>query len=303
MKSRKRIASLLLCAALVVIMLCATISVSRYVFDEEKNLTGNYTDFIMSNNGEGQTAIMRKNADDSYTGYIAVNINNFDGDKISKRNVKFYLREPSDAEITAGKVVSAWGKELEVKPDSSKYDVAMVDGKDVQYIDSDGNPVAGYEDEANALTTLAADAKNTSAILLKITRHASEGEMPQNATEKITIVLQATQPYNDMQIFTVWAASALISMGVTSDTYQGYSERIVNIKTSTDFVWNESGILVQNQYLAKIDFTLSNNVIFDEYRFNESYDTSLAKSVTGNGYSLTLKPGADVYLHLSLIHI
>ncbi len=318
MKRRRRIALILLTAALIVLTLCATISVSRYVFDEEKTLSGTYTDFVLSHNGDGQTAIMQEEKAGTtpeqytYTGYIAVNINNFTDEKISMRDIKFSLREPNAAEIAAGRVVSAWGEVFPLATECTNYEVELVDNKDNPYLNEDGTPVEALKDEYKKLTELAGKAQHTSPVLLKITRKANTTQMPDNDVEHLTIVLETSIPYKDLQVFNITASSALISMGVASSAYQGYSEKIVNVKTSTNFVRPPNVLNSNKNYLAVITLELTGNVILDDYRFQESYDTPLDR-IKGNEaggnetdakkikYTLTLRPGADVFLHFYVL--
>ena len=80
---------IVLFAALCVLVAFACVSVSKFVLSDRKELTGVYTDFVLSHDGEGQTAVIRKEADGSCTGYVVVSVNNFDADKVSKRDVRF----------------------------------------------------------------------------------------------------------------------------------------------------------------------------------------------------------------------
>lgn len=270
----------ILICALVLVLIFAGVTASKYVFTDEKHISGVYTDFVLSHDGAGQTAVIRETEDGS-VGYIAVTVGNFDDEKISKRNVRFSLREPASQEIAKGSVSDAWGNEFALDSDSDKYVVTIVDEQGNEYTD----------EQLQSVAFLSANERNYKTFLLKITRKANAGSFDTDSVEKLSVILETSEPYKDMKVFTVNATEARLSAGVAGATYQGYTEKIVNLKSAIDFVKN-SNIVETAKYKATIKITLSGNVIFDAYRFNEAYG---AKCETGKTeYTFTIDAGADV---------
>lgn len=285
---------LLLIAALILLSVAAGVSVSKFVFDDRKELVGVYTDFVLSHDGEGQTAVIRTAADGTSVGYIAVTVNNFTEDKISKRDVRFSLREPSEAELAAGKVTDAWGQSFSLRDKSGNYRITIVKESGEEY----------SEEELRAVAYLKSGDRSQSTVLLKITRKASAGEMPSEGSESFSVVLETSEPYRDLQVFTVNAAKTRISVGVNTDTYQGYEQKTVNLKTAIDFVKSENGTDggVTNgivSYTAKIRIEITGEALFDVYRFEEAFDISVDNN-SGRVFEFYVEAGADLYLRFYL---
>lgn len=283
MQSVKNKQLFILIGALVLVLIFAGVTVSKYVFTDEKHIVGVYTDFVLSHDGEGQTAVIRDGADGS-VGYIAVNVGNFDDEKISKRNVRFLLREPTAAEIAKGSVSDAWGNTFTLDKDSDKYTVTIVDEQGNEYTD----------EQLKDIAFLSANERNYKTFLLKIARKTDAGDFDIDSVEKLSIILETSEPYKDTKVFTINATEARLSAGVASTTYHGYTEKIVNLKSAIDFVKN-SAVVEGAKYKATITVSLTGNAIFDAYRFNESYGT---KCETGKSeYTFTIDAGADVYMY------
>ena len=82
-----------LSAVLLALVVFACVSVSKFVLTDKKELVGAYTDFVLSHDGAGQTAVLRQTGTTA-TGYIAVTVSNFADEKVSRRNVRFMMRPP-----------------------------------------------------------------------------------------------------------------------------------------------------------------------------------------------------------------
>lgn len=272
-------------AALSVLIAFACVSVSKFVITDKKELVGTYTAFVLSHDGEGQTAVMQTDKNGDTTGYIVVTVSNFTDEKVSKRDVRFSLRVPTADELKATKVTDAWGAEHALAADSKYYDVTIVDENDDVLTDT------------SAATLLSANAKNSSSLLLKIKRKATAEPMASDETERISIILQTSEPYRDLQVFNVNTTTARLSVGVSSDEYQGFTREIVNLKSATEFVRSPDLLIATASYLATVEFTLQDNVIFDYARYAEAYGDVPAYDSANNKYTITVRSGADVNLY------
>lgn len=280
----KNLIILLFAVVLAFLLVFAGISVSKFVFDDKKELVGVYTDFVLSHDGEGQTAIIRTAADGSSVGFIAVTVNNFTEEKVSKRDVRFSLREPTAKELENGKVSDAWENEFSLEKDSGNYEIEIVKESGEGY----------SEEELREIAFLKAKTRSQSTVLIKITRTAT-GEMPSTGTETLSVILETSEPYRDLQVFTINAAKTRISVGVATDVYQGYEQKTVNLKTAVDFLATE-GAATAASYRAKIVITITGEAVFDAYRFKESFGNGTEEE---SGYTFTfyVEPGADLYLY------
>lgn len=270
-------------AALCMLVAFACISVSKFVISDKKELVGVYTDFVLSHDGDGQTAVIRTDATGTAVGYITTTVSNFADDKISKRDVLFSLREPTNAEITNGYVVDAWGARHSVTSASQNYDITIVDEYD------------NTLDQTSDVTLLKANAQNSSLLLLKITRK-NAATMPTDEEEQVSVVLETSTPYRDLQVFTVNTTTARLSVGVTFDDYNGYDRGIVNLKTAIDFVRGTT-IASNASYMAEVTFTLDGDVAFDYARYAEMYGKQAVLDRSANTVTLRVRAGADIYLY------
>lgn len=271
-------------AALSVLIAFACVSVSKFVITDKKELVGTYTAFVLSHDGEGQTAVMQTDKNGDTTGYIVVTVSNFTDEKVSKRDVRFSLRVPTADELKATKVTDAWGAEHALAADSKYYDVTIVDENDAELTDT------------SAATLLSANAKNSSSLLLKIKRKATAEPMASDETERISIILQTSEPYKDLQVFDVNTTTARLSVGVSSDEYQGFTREIVNLKSATEFIRLPATPVTGVSYLATVEFALSGEVVFDAARYRETYGFAPVKTEQ-NKYAVTIRSGADVNLY------
>lgn len=273
-------------AALSVLIAFACVSVSKFVITDKKELVGTYTAFVLSHDGEGQTAVMQTDKNGETTGYIVVTVSNFKDEKVSKRDVRFSLRVPTKDELEATKVTDAWGAEHALAADSKYYDVTIVDENDEELTDT------------SAATLLSANAKNSSSLLLKIKRKATADKpMASDETERISIILQTSEPYKDLQVFDVNTTTARLSVGVSSDVYQGFTRETVNLKSATEFIRLPATLVTGAPYLATVEFALSGEVVFDAARYRETYGDVPAYDQANNKYTITVRSGADVNLY------
>lgn len=269
-------------AALSVLIAFACVSVSKFVITDKKELVGTYTAFVLSHDGEGQTAVMQTDKNGDTTGYIVVTVSNFKDEKVSKRDVRFSLRVPTGDELEARKVTDAWGAEHDLAADSKYYDVTIVDENDKELTDK------------SAATLLRANAKNSSSLLLKIKRKAA---MPAERTEYLSIILQTREPYRDLQVFNVNTTTARLSVGVSSDVYHGFTRETVNLKSATEFIRSSETPVAGASYLATVEFALSGEVVFDAARYRETYGFAPVFNSEQNKYAVTIRSGADVNLY------
>lgn len=277
---------IILFAALCILVVFACVSVSKFVLSDQKELVGVYTDFVLSHDGDGQTAVVKSETDGSSTGYIVTTVSNFTEKEVSKRDIRFSLRVPTSEEIAAGHVTDAWGAEHTISETSKYYDVSIVDEND--------NELTGTSDA----TLLKADIRNSSSLLIKIKRKAgADKALADDATEHVSIVLQTSVPYKDLQVFTINTTMARLSVGVSSDVYQGFTREIVNLKSATEFIRANSERVEGVSYLAAVEFTLSGDVAFDAARYEESYGYKPVFSDDRSKVVIIIHAGADVNLY------
>ncbi len=277
---------IILFAALCILVAFACVSVSKFVLSDQKELVGVYTDFVLSHDGDGQTAVVRSETDGSSTGYIVTTVSNFTEEKVSKRDVRFSLRVPTDDEISAGYVTDAWGAKHTINETSKYYDVSIVDENDTE--------LTGTSDA----TLLKANVRNSSSLLIKIKRKANADEsLSDDATEQLSIVLQTSVPYKDLQVFTVNTTMARLSVGVSSDVYRGFTREIVNLKSATEFIRGGAQPTEGKSYLATVEFALSGDVAFDAARYEETYGYKPVFSEDRSKVVIIIRAGADVNLY------
>lgn len=279
---------IVLFAAFCVLVAFACISVSKFVISDKKELTGVYTDFVLSHDGEGQTAVVKSDGNgNGYSGYIVVSVNNFTAEKVSKRDVRFSLRAPTDDELKKTYVTDAWGVQHSLTTDSQYYEVSVVDENDEELTDT------------SVATLLKSGERNSSSLLLKIKRKAEAAEeMASEGTEKLSIVLQTSEPYIDLQVFTINTTMARLSVGVSSDVYNGFTREIVNLKSASEFIRGSDSPATDKSYLAEVEFTLSGEVVFDAAKYRETYgDTPVFSSAENKYIIIIIRAGADVNLY------
>ena len=120
--------------------------------------------------------------------------------------------------------------------------------------------------------------------------------MASDETERISIILQTSEPYKDLQVFDVNTTTARLSVGVSSDEYQGFTRETVNLKSATEFIRLPATPVTGVSYLATVEFALSGEVVFDAARYRETYGFAPVKTEQ-NKYAVTIRSGADVNLY------
>lgn len=271
-----------LIAMLVLIVIFAGISVSKYVIGDKKEIEGRYTDFVISYEGDNQAAVLNGNV-----AYVGIKVRNFTESKLSKRDVTFRMRAPTGTESDAGKVSDAFGNELTIHSESKNYQVS---------IETSGSDESGF-------FRLEKDNRNEFTLIVKITR-TSGGALDLGSTEKLSLILETDKPYKDMKVLTIHVSNARISVGVDGGgTYQGFDEIKVNLKSSVNFVYENETVNPQASYKAKIVLRITGNAIFDSGRFEEQYTSVTERSgewayFFENGtLTFTIESGADMYLY------
>ncbi len=287
MKRGKRYKIVVFAIAFALFVALACTSLSKFVFQQEDYIVGSYTDFVISHDGDGQTAILQSKESTegtekyNYEGYITLSVSNFTEDKISKRNVAYSFRAPEDEEIEAKEVTDAWGKSYSLAEHSGNYSVDIV----------------GQTSE------LEGGKKDTEYLTLRIRRKSDVGEIQDTAEEYLTVILETTKPYHDLQVFTINASTSLISVNASSEQdYHGVPQTAVNLKTSRLFVresQDAEDVQIET-YIAQVTFTLSGDVVFDVARFEETYSVKVGeKPADGGGttYTFSIPSGSDMNLY------
>ncbi len=281
---RYKIVALAMAFALFVALACT--SLSKFVFRQEDYIVGSYTDFVISHDGEGQTAVLQSIEDTegyNYEGYIALSVSNFTENKFSKRDVEFSLRAPTDEENTDKQVTDAWGNRYSLAEHSGNYTVDIVG-------------------QAEGLSTLEGGKKDTEYLTLRIRRKSSAEAISDTAEEYLTVILETTRPYRDLQVFKINASTSLISVNAASEQdYHGVPQIAVNLKTSRLFVRESESVQEERTYIAQVKFTLSGSVVFDAARFEENYSVkviSTPEQASGETvYTFLVPSGSDMNLY------
>ncbi len=297
---------IVLFAALVLALVFAGTSLSRFVFEENDTISGGYTNFILAHNGEGQTAIlqsrMQEGGSSTDVAYILVDFSNFEVDSsgelaISQRKIQYSLRTPNEEEWSAG-ITDAWGEKV---MEASELQATQSKNYTVSLANDAGEPLDDTESpEYAALTTLEEKVQDTNSVLLRIER--TEGApLPSGARETLTIVLETQEPYIDRRVFNISVTASLISLGsLVSDEYFGFNAYRVSVRTAADFTDEKQ--YNKADYGAELTFTASQGLIFDAARFADAYPNIKVEvtPVSGeNGYSYTFfaLPGSEIDLY------
>ncbi len=295
---------IVLFAALVLALVFAGTSLSRFVFEENDTISGGYTNFILAHNGEGQTAIlqsrMQAGSGSTDVAYILVDFSNFEVDSsgelaISQRNIKYSLRTPNEEEWSAG-ITDAWGEKV---MEASELQATQSKNYTVSLANDAGEPINDTESPEYAeLTTLEEKVQGTNSVLLRIERTKGETLAP-GVYETLTIVLETQEPYIDRRVFNISVTASLISLGsLVSDEYFGFNAYRVSVRTAADFTDEKQ--YNKADYGAELTFTASQGLIFDAARFADAYPNIIVTPALGeNGYSYTFfaLPGSEIDLY------
>lgn len=294
---------IVLFAALVLALVFAGTSLSRFVFEENDTISGGYTNFILAHNGEGQTAIlqsrMQEGGSSTDVAYILVDFSNFEVDSsgelaISQRNIKYSLRTPNEEEWSAG-ITDAWGEKV---METSELQATQSKNYTVSLANDAGEPIDDNSPEYAERTTLEEKVQDTNSVLLRIERTEGETLAP-GVYETLTIVLETQEPYIDRRVFNISVTASLISLGsLVSDEYFGFNAYRVSVRTAADFTDEKQ--YNKADYGAELTFTASQGLIFDAARFADAYPNIIVTPVSGeNGYSYTFfaLPGSEIDLY------
>ena len=296
---------IVLFAALVLALVFAGTSLSRFVFEENDTISGGYTNFILAHNGEGQTAIlqsrMQEGGSSTDVAYILVDFSNFEVDSsgelaISQRDIKYSLRTPNEEEWSAG-ITDAWGEKV---MEASELQATQSENYTVSLANDAGEPIDDDSPEYAERTTLEEKVADTNSVLLRIERTGG-GQLAADVYETLTIVLETEEPYIDRRAFNISVTASLISLGsLVSDEYFGFNAYRVSVRTAADFT--DEPLHNSTAYGAALTFTANGGLLFDAARFADAYpniEVEVTPALGENGYSYTFfaLPGSEIDLY------
>lgn len=280
MTKKTRTTSLIL--ILVVALLAAIVagtSVSRYVFDSNDNIVGNFTNLYFSHNGDGTTAIMEEETTGGdYVGYISLTAFNYETDSngtthVTPRQIQYrFVGIETIGLNTDNTFTDDWGTVYQLTNSAA---VAASTYYTVEPVDESGSVISENLELGGQTTTDAAgeevgvQASDTN--MIKITRNAYAGDLTD--TETFYIIIEITSPYQEYAFFEVDASTSLIAVansGTNSnDTYFGYDQLTLNIQTAREYGYTtESSVDVDSSLPAMVTLTWTSQtaVIFDSDR-------------------------------------
>lgn len=279
MKSTKRLMLILCSIFSLILIIFSSISLSKYIFENDDGLVGSYTSFVLAHNGNGQSTSLQGN-NNSYVGYIDLQVRNYTDEKNSVRDVSFKLRIPTEDEINNGYIDDGWGNKINLEQKNLNYEVSIVNlNGDVQ---------------ANE-TILKGGVNSSCALILKI---EFNGEISDKFEDKLSIIIETTSPYSVKEAFTISVTNSLVSFGINNDTYFGFEEKKVIVKTAGDFSGFDPRFEV---FYTKLQFVLSEGILFDESRLKKEYESIEFEK---NNNILTIKniaPGSEISLYFYVI--
>lgn len=295
MTKKTRTTSLIL--ILVVALLAAIVagtSVSRYVFDSNDNIVGNFTNLYFSHNGDGTTAIMEEETTGGdYVGYISLTAFNYETDSngathVTPRQIQYRFVGIDDIvnfDRENNTFTDDWGTVYQLTNSAA---VAASTYYTVEPVDESGSVISENLSLGGQTTTDAAgeevgvQASDTN--MIKITRNADVGDLTD--TETFYIIIEITSPYQEYAFFEVDASTSLIAVansGTNSnDTYFGYDQLTLNIQTAREYGYTtDNNVQVDSSLPAMVTLTWTSQtaVIFDYDRLitdTEGNFTSLA---------------------------
>ena len=272
----------------IVLVVFGTVSFAKYQFGFNEQYIGHYVDYRISHDGEGRSAILEnvnttKSEDNSYSynyvGHVVLQVSNVLDGKVSQRDVKFSLRTPTLEEINNG-VEDAWKNEYPVEATSTNFEVELVDSK--------GAILSTTSDEYKNLTEFEERIEKTSYLNLVIRRRTtnkSGSAVSQFSNmERITIVLETSEPYKDLQVFNIVVADNLIMMSTIESHYFGFEQVELDIKTSKLYEINDGGVEKKSFNPVKIELNIS-NLTFDYERFRLSVENNYVELANENAYT------------------
>lgn len=299
-KTRTTSLILLLVVALLAAIVAGT-SVSRYVFDSNDNIVGNFTNLYFSHNGDGTTAIMEEETTGGdYVGYISLTAFNYETDSngtthVTPRQIQYrFVGIETIGLNTDNTFTDDWGTTYQLDGEfvdnSYNYSFEPVDesgGNGYDTSASGGEPydrcsLGGQTTTDAAGEEVGVQASDTN--MIKITRNADVGDLTD--TETFYIIIEITSPYQEYAFFEVDASTSLIAVansGTNSnDTYFGYDQLTLNIQTAREYGYTtDNNVQVDSSLPAMVTLTWTSQtaVIFDYDRLitdTEGNFTSLA---------------------------
>lgn len=277
-KTRTTSLILLLVVALLAAIVAGT-SVSRYVFDSNDNIVGNFTNLYFSHNGDGTTAIMEEETTGGdYVGYISLTAFNYETDSngtthVTPRQIQYrFVGIETIGLNTDNTFTDDWGTVYQLTNSAA---VAASTYYTVEPVGESGSVISENLELGGQTTTDAAgeevgvQASDTN--MIKITRNAYAGDLTD--TETFYIIIEITSPYQEYAFFEVDASTSLIAVansGTNSnDTYFGYDQLTLNIQTAREYGYTtESSVDVDSSLPAMVTLTWTSQtaVIFDSDR-------------------------------------
>lgn len=274
-KTRTTSLILLLVVALLAAIVAGT-SVSRYVFDSNDNIVGNFTNLYFSHNGDGTTAIMEEETTGGdYVGYISLTAFNYETDSngtthVTPRQIQYrFVGIETIGLNTDNTFTDDWGTVYQLTNSAA---VAASTYYTVEPVGESGSVISENLELGGQTTTDAAgeevgvQASDTN--MIKITRNADVGDLTD--TETFYIIIEITSPYQEYAFFEVDASTSLIAVansGTNSnDTYFGYDQLTLNIQTAREYGYTtDNNVQVDSSLPAMVTLTWTSQtaVIFD----------------------------------------
>lgn len=274
-KTRTTSLILLLVVALLAAIVAGT-SVSRYVFDSNDNIVGNFTNLYFSHNGDGTTAIMEEETTGGdYVGYISLTAFNYETDSngtthVTPRQIQYrFVGIETIGLNTDNTFTDDWGTVYQLTNSAA---VAASTYYTVEPVGESGSVISENLELGGQTTTDAAgeevgvQASDTN--MIKITRNADVGDLTD--TETFYIIIEITSPYQEYAFFEVDASTSLIAVansGTNSnDNYFGYDQLTLNIQTAREYGYTtDNNVQVDSSLPAMVTLTWTSQtaVIFD----------------------------------------
>ncbi len=264
MKRKSKVLSLILLLVLALLTaIAAGTSVSRYVFREQDQITGSFTDLYFSHDGQGRVVLMEPGSsseNSAYVGYFTFTANNFEGDNVTSRNIEYTLRLPTQTELNNGYIMDAWGTEQQLSDtailgNTQKYELAYYDDG------VNSSTIAAVPDGENFLP-------NSHSDMFTLMRNA-DGERLESET--IYLIAEITYPYQELHLFTVNTSTNLLTVSATPvrdpETHFSYTQYWVNVQTARSFENAVEGVYTDSPVKVVLTWEADAPVIFDSGRF------------------------------------
>lgn len=302
-KTRTTSLILLLVVALLAAIVAGT-SVSRYVFDSNDNIVGNFTNLYFSHNGDGTTAIMEETTGGDYVGYISLTAFNYETDSngathVTPRQIQYrFVGIGTIGLNTDNTFTDDWGTVYQLTNSAAvtasyNYTFEPVDesgGNGYDTSASGGEPydrcsLGGQTTTDAAGEEVGLQASDTN--MIKITRDAGAGDLTD--TETFYIIIEITSPYQEYAFFEVDASTSLIAVansGTNSnDNYFGYDQLTLNIQTAREYGYTtDNNVQVDSSLPAMVTLTWTSQtaVIFDSDRLITDTEGNFAALAAGD---------------------